>query len=44
MPLNGITLYAKWTENTNTPYTVEYYYQVNGEYPAEATSKDETRT
>jgi hypothetical protein len=35
---------AQWTANDDTPYTVEYYYQVNGEYPAEATSKDETRT
>ena len=44
MPLNGKTLYAKWTANTDTAYTVEYYYQTNGEYPSEATSKDETRT
>ena len=34
MPLNGATLYAKWTVNTNTPYTVEYYQQniANDEY------------
>jgi hypothetical protein len=27
MPLNGVTLTATWTANTNTPYTVEHYQQ-----------------
>ena len=30
--------------NTNTKYTVEYYYQTNGKYPTTATSSDATRT
>lgn len=27
MPLNGATLYAKWTPNPNTSYKIEYYQQ-----------------
>ena len=34
MPLNGKTLYAKWTANTNTAYTVKHWQQnvENDEY------------
>ena len=44
MPLNGKTLYAKWTANTNTAYKVEYYYQAdNGTY-GDTTEKIANRT
>ena len=37
MPAENLTLYAKWTPNTDTQYTVEYYYQnADGTYPATA--------
>ncbi len=33
MPDDALVLYAKWTANTNTKYTVEYYYMdINGKY------------
>ena len=39
-PVDGgtVTLAAQWTPNTNTGYTVGYYYQTNGAYPAAAES------
>ena len=38
-------LYAIWTANTDTKYTVEFYYQnTDGTYPNTANEKDETRT
>ena len=43
-PAGTTTYYAKWNPRTDTKYTVEYYYQKDGKYPEEATSKDETRT
>ena len=44
MPAHDLTLYAKWTANANTQYTVEYYYQnADGSYPATA-SKAFNRT
>ena len=40
-PLNGTSVVAQWTPNTNTAYRVEYYYQwSDGSYPATATSWD----
>ena len=43
---NGtVTLYAQWTANTDTKYTIEYYYMdVNGDYPDTCTSSDKTKT
>lgn len=35
---NDDILYAQWTANPDTRYTVEYYYQENGAYPAAATN------
>ena len=32
------TLYAQWAANTNTQYTVEFYYQSNGSYSETANS------
>ena len=32
---------AQWTANTDTKYTVEYYYMANGAYPQSATSSVE---
>ena len=40
-PVGTTTYYAKWTANTDTKYTVEYYYQANGQYPEAATSSVE---
>ena len=38
-------LYAVWEANTDTKYTVEFYYQnKDGTYPDTANEKDETRT
>ena len=38
-------LYAIWSANTDTKYTVEFYYQnTDGSYPQTASVKDETRT
>ena len=37
-----VTYVAQWTANTDTKYTVEYYYQENGQYP-EAASDSVTR-
>lgn len=35
-------LYAQWTPNTDTRYTVEYYYQnADGSYPATASKTDD---
>lgn len=35
-------LYARWTPNTDTRYTVEYYYQnADGSYPATASKTDD---
>ena len=37
MPAENVTFTATWTPNTNTGYTVEYYYQKDdGTYPAAA--------
>ena len=45
MPAENVTFTAKWTPNTNTGYTVEYYYQNdNGTYPDTANVTDDTRT
>jgi hypothetical protein len=38
MPLDGTTLTAVWSANSDTEYKVEYYYQVDGQYSAQATS------
>jgi hypothetical protein len=35
---------AQWAAKTGIKYTVEFYYQVNGQYPTEATIKDDSRT
>ena len=35
---------AQWAAKTDIKYTVEFYYQVNGQYPTEATIKDDSRT
>ena len=42
----SITLYAQWTPNDNTAYTVEYFYQdpVDGSYSETATASDTERT
>ena len=32
-----VTYVAQWTANEDTKYTVEYYYQENGQYPEAAT-------
>ena len=39
-------LYAIWSANTDTKYTVEFYYQNadDGSYPQTASEKDESRT
>lgn len=39
-----ITLYAKWTESSNTPYTVEHYQQniADNYYPSSYTDRDNT--
>ena len=37
------TYTATWTPRSDTPYKVEYYYQVNGVYPETATSTSEER-
>ena len=34
------TVYAKWTANTDTPYTVEFYYEVDGQYMTTADESD----
>ena len=34
----NVTYVAQWTANTDTAYTVEYYYQADGKYPETATS------
>ena len=39
-PAGTTTYYAKWTANTDTKYTVEYYYQNRGDY-AEPTKRVE---
>ena len=39
-PAGTTTYYAKWTANTDTKYTVEYYYQARGDY-AEPTKRVE---
>ena len=39
-PAGTTTYYAKWTVNTDTKYTVEYYYQNRGDY-AEPTKRVE---
>ena len=45
MPAENVTFTATWTPNTNTGYTVEYYYQKDdGSYPATANVTDDTRT
>ncbi|MEI3347243.1 MAG: hypothetical protein V8R55_02160 [Dysosmobacter sp.] len=34
---NDVTYVAQWTANSNTAYTVEYYYQqLDGKYPTDA--------
>ena len=38
---DNATYTAKWKANTNTKYTVEYYYQQQGEYPTTATNVKE---
>lgn len=44
-PAGTTTYYAKWTANTNTKYTVEFYYQTEGNYKNVADFTDErTRT
>jgi hypothetical protein len=42
MPATGLTLKANWIANTNTPYTVEHYFQnMDGEtYPQTAEYTD----
>ena len=46
MPAHNLTLYAKWTANTDTHYTVEYYYQdADDSYPTTANeTSDRTGT
>ena len=45
MPLNGKTLYAKWTANTNTAYTVKHYKQnVENDQYTEITADEEHLT
>ena len=36
--------YAKWVANTNTAYTVEFYYEKDGKYSETPSVKDLTRT
>lgn len=36
-----VTYIAQWTANTDTPYTVEFYYQTNGEYGTPPDSTDD---
>ena len=43
MKAGTTTYYAKWTARIDTEYTVEYYYEKDGEYPEAATVKDLTR-
>jgi len=40
-PAGTTTYYAKWTANTDTKYTVEFYYQTEGNYKNVADFKDE---
>ena len=40
-PAGTTTYYAKWTANTNTKYTVEFYYQTEGNYKNVADFTDE---
>ena len=40
-PAGTTTYYAKWTANTNTKYTVEFYYQTEGSYKNVADFTDE---
>ena len=42
--LEGNEINFYYTPATNTPYTVEYYYQENGTYPETTDIKDTTRT
>lgn len=35
-PAGTTEYWAKWEANTNTKYTIEYYYQENGSYPTQA--------
>jgi hypothetical protein len=45
MPLNGITLYAKWTANTNTAYKVKHWKQnVGDDEYTEVTGDEESKT
>ena len=43
MPLNGKTLYAKWTANTNTTYTVKHWKQnvEDDEYTEEVDDRED---
>ena len=40
-PAGTTTYYAKWTANTDTKYTVEFYYQTEGNYKNVADFTDE---
>ena len=40
-PAGTTTYYAQWTANTNTKYTVEFYYQTEGNYKNVADFTDE---
>ncbi len=40
-PAGTTTYYAKWTANTDTKYTVEFYYQTEGSYKNVADFTDE---
>ena len=37
-------VYAKWTTRSDTQYAVEFYYEVDGAYPATPDARDESRT
>lgn len=41
MPDNNVVLVGSFTANTDTKYTVEFYYQENGQYPDVATDQAE---
>ncbi|MDD7000501.1 MAG: S-layer homology domain-containing protein [Oscillibacter sp.] len=42
MPANNLKAVAQWAPNTDTKYTVEYYYQnADGSYPATASKTDD---
>lgn len=42
MPAEPVTITGHWTANTDTKYTVEYYYQnADGSYPATANKTDD---